>query len=100
MSTEQHDTVDDHAIQAIRAQLETRLARYRRRLDLLRNAESEIPYNPHYDAAQRVRRAVIDAEREELLRLRDAGLLPDEGLRVLERELDHQEGLLDARPAG
>jgi CPA1 family monovalent cation:H+ antiporter len=100
MGTEQHDTVDDHAIQAIRAQLETRLARYRRRLDLLRNAESEIPYNPHYDAAQRVRRAVIDAEREELLRLRDAGLLPDEGLRVLERELDHQEGLLDARPAG
>ena len=42
----------------------------------------------------------IDAQREELLRWRDAGRLPDEGLRVLERELDHEEGLLPARPAG
>ena len=46
-----------------------------------------------------VRRAVIDAEREELLRLRDVGRLPDSGLRVLERELDHEEGLLGAQRA-
>jgi hypothetical protein len=25
-------------------------------------------------------------------------MLPDEGLRVLERELDHEEGLLPVRP--
>jgi CPA1 family monovalent cation:H+ antiporter len=41
-----------------------------------------------------VRRQMIDAEREELLRWRDAGRLPDAGLRALERELDHEEGLL------
>jgi CPA1 family monovalent cation:H+ antiporter len=46
-----------------------------------------------------VRRAVIDAERAELLRWRDLGRLPDDGLRTLERELDHQEHLLPARPA-
>ena len=47
-----------------------------------------------------MRRAVLDAEREELLNWRDAGRLPEAGLRVLERELDHEEGLLPARPAG
>ncbi|SFL79881.1 cation:proton antiporter [Geodermatophilus ruber] len=100
MQKEEHDAIDDQAIAALRAQLESRLARYRQRLDVLRNAESTIPYNPQYEAAVRAQRAVIEAEREELLRLRDVGRLPDSGLRVLERELDHQEGLLPARPAG
>ena len=45
-----------------------------------------------------MRRAVIDAQREELLRWRDVGRLPDEGLRVLERELDH-EGACSCPPA-
>jgi NhaP-type Na+/H+ and K+/H+ antiporter len=40
------------------------------------------------------RREVIDAQREELLRWRDAGQLPDSSLRVLERELDHEERTL------
>ena len=39
----------------------------------------------------RARRAVIDAQREELLRWRDARQLPDSSLRILERELDHEE---------
>jgi CPA1 family monovalent cation:H+ antiporter len=42
----------------------------------------------------RLRRQMIEAEREELLRWRDAGRLPQTGLRALERELDHEEGLL------
>ena len=42
-------------------------------------------------AALQARRAVIDAQREELLRWRDAGHLPDASLRILERELDHEE---------
>ena len=42
-------------------------------------------------AALGARRAVIDAQREELLRWRDAGHLPDASLRILERELDHEE---------
>jgi CPA1 family monovalent cation:H+ antiporter len=95
---EEHDEVDDQAITALRAQLEARLARYRQRLDVLENADSEIPYNPQYEAAVRVHRAVIDAERDILLRWRDVGRLPDAALRVLERELDHQEGLLPTRP--
>jgi len=95
LTREEHDAADDLAIAALRSQLEARRTRYRRRLDLLQNAEAgEIPYSPAYDATLRVRRAVIDAEREELLRLRDVGRLPDAGLRVLERELDHEEGLL------
>jgi CPA1 family monovalent cation:H+ antiporter len=97
MTREEHDALDDHAIEALRTHLDAQMARYRRRLDLLENAEpGEVPYSPQYDAAVRVRRAVIEAEREELLRLRDVGRLPDAGLRVLERELDHEEGLLPA----
>ena len=43
----------------------TRLRRYRHRLDLLDNAEAgEIPLSPEYEAALRLRRAVIDAQRE------------------------------------
>nr|WP_239522830.1 Na+/H+ antiporter [Geodermatophilus normandii] len=98
LQAEQHDHVDDAAIESIRAALSTRLERYRRRLEVLEDAEGEVPMSPQYEAALRVRRAVIDAERDELLRWRDLGRLPDEGLRTLERELDHQEHLLPARP--
>ncbi|GAA1525260.1 Na+/H+ antiporter [Dactylosporangium maewongense] len=88
------------AIQVMRGLLNQRLARYQGRIDLLQNAESpEMPVSPRYEAALRVRRAAMDAQREELLRWRDAGTLPDEGLRVLERELDHEERLLPERPS-
>jgi Na+/H+ antiporter len=93
-----HDAVEDHAITALRTQLHARLARYRSRLELLENVgDGEIPLSPQYEANLRVRRAVIGAQREELLRWRDLGRLPDESLRILERELDHEEGLLPAR---
>ncbi|MCU1619392.1 MAG: Na+/H+ antiporter, partial [Modestobacter sp.] len=82
----------------LRTQLRARLDRYRRRLDVLRTAEGgEIPLSPTYEAGLRLRRAVLAAQREELLRWRDGARLPDEGLRILERELDHEEGLLPAR---
>ena len=100
LERERHDEVDDRAIAALRSQLEARLTRYRRRLAALENVEDEIPYSPQYEAVSRVSREVLASEREELLRLRDAGQLPDSGLRVIERELDHQEGLLPARPMG
>jgi CPA1 family monovalent cation:H+ antiporter len=101
LTREPHDAVEDRAIDALRAQLQNHLTRYQRRIDLLENSEAgEIPYSPQYEAAMGLRRAVIDAQREELVRLRDVGRLPDSGLRVLERELDHEEGLLGAqRPA-
>ena len=98
---ERHDHVEDHAIESTRRQLDHRLERYRRRLDLLEQSDSdEVPESPQYEAALQVRRAVIDAQREELLRWRDAGRLSDDGLRVLERELDHEERLLPDRPVG
>ena len=95
---QRHDNVEDHAIEAMRKQLEHRLERYRRRLDLLDQSDSdEVPKSPVYEAALQVRRSVIDAQREELLRWRDAGRLSDVELRVLERELDHEERLLPDR---
>ena len=95
---EQHDHVNDDAIEGIRAQLQGRLDRYRRRLDVLQGAEGgEVPMSPQYEAALRVRRAVLNAQREELLHRRDVGRLPDEGLRRLEAELDHEEGRLPTR---
>ncbi|WP_430780346.1 Na+/H+ antiporter [Actinoplanes sp. G11-F43] len=96
---EQHDNVEDEAIEQMRKQLQVRLDRYRRRLDLLEQVESqEVPSSPQYEAALMVRQAVIDAEREELLRWRDAGRLSDDNLRVLNRELDHEELVLPKRP--
>lgn len=98
---QQHDHVEDHAIESMRKQLGTHLERYRRRLVLLEQTDSaEVPSSPQYEAALMVRRAVIDAQRDELLRWRDAGRLSDAGLRVLERELDHEERLLPDRPTG
>jgi Na+/H+ antiporter len=94
-----HDHVEDQSIAAIREQLSVRLERYERRLDLLESAEAgEIPMSPEYEAALRLRRSVLDAQRAELLNWRDTGRLPDESLRILERELDHEERLLPARP--
>jgi len=43
------------------------------------------------------RRALVDAQPDELLRWRDAGRQPEAGLRGLERELDHTEHPLRGR---
>jgi CPA1 family monovalent cation:H+ antiporter len=43
-----------------------------------------------------IRRTILDAEREALLRLRAAGEVSDEVLRELERELDFEERRMDA----
>jgi CPA1 family monovalent cation:H+ antiporter len=93
-----HDDVDEEALAVLRAQLSTRLDRYRHRLDVLQAAEGgEVPLSPRYEAALRLRREVITSQRQELLHWRDIGRLPDESLRILERELDHEEGLLPVR---
>jgi CPA1 family monovalent cation:H+ antiporter len=90
--------VDADVLHTLRVNLEQRASRYRRRLDLIDEAEDGVlPVSPRYEAAVRARRAVIDAQREELLRWRDAGRLPDASLRILERELDHEERTLPDR---
>ncbi|MDG6109970.1 sodium:proton antiporter [Dactylosporangium aurantiacum] len=92
------DAADAEATDAMRDLLNQRLARYQGRIDLLQSAESpEMPVSPQYEAGVRIRRVAMEAQREELLRWRDSGTLPDEGLRVLERELDHEERLLPDR---
>jgi monovalent cation/hydrogen antiporter len=100
LEAQEHDDIHVHMIETMRGQLRSRLDRYRGRLDVLRANDSvDLPVSPAYEAALHVRRVAIDAQREELLRWRDAGRLPDQGLRVLERELDHEERLLPDRPA-
>jgi len=93
---------DREASEAVIAQLRGNLAqrgdRYQRRLEVLESTEDgELPISEGYEQALRARRAVIDAQREELLRWRDAGRLPDASLRMLERELDHEEHTLPSR---
>jgi hypothetical protein len=42
----------------------------------------------------RAQHELIDVQREELVRWRDSGRLPDESLRKLQHELDHEERTL------
>jgi hypothetical protein len=88
---------------ALRASLDGQPRRYRQVLDRLETAEdpppAAAPGTADYEAALQARRAVIDAQREELLRWRDAGHLPDASLRILERELDHEERTLPPHDA-
>lgn len=89
------EDIDARAIQGVRDQLSVRLRRYQRRLDVLEASDSdEVPAPTGYEAAVPIRRAAIEAQRDELLRWRDAGMLSDRSLRALGRELDHEEGML------
>jgi CPA1 family monovalent cation:H+ antiporter len=80
----------------LRRAAEIRHQRYTERAALLSEVEDETlpPLDDRYQAALHARREMINAEREELLAWRDQGRLPDADLRVLERELDHEESLL------
>jgi CPA1 family monovalent cation:H+ antiporter len=92
------ESIDPQALTASHRMLENQLHRYLGRLDVLEVAPpDEAPRSARYETGLRLRRLVIDAQREELLRLRDVGQLPDAGLRELERELDHEEGRLPDR---
>jgi monovalent cation/hydrogen antiporter len=92
----------DEAIEPLRRSAEARGRRYADRVALLSSAEDEedLPVDDRYVASARVRREMIIAEREELLAWRDAGRLPDADLRILERELDHEEIVLPPTPGG
>ena len=91
------DAVPPLVLAALRASLDGKARRYRQVLDRLEGEDDSAPAatsSPEYEAALQARRAVIDAQREELLRWRDAGHLPDASLRILEGELDHEERTL------
>ena len=58
--------------------------------------ETEDTHDREMIEHREIRRTVIDAEREALMRLRAAGEISDEVLRDLERELDLEERRMDA----
>jgi monovalent cation/hydrogen antiporter len=89
--TEEHLT--ERTAAGIRHSLTTRRERYASRLAFL-DDNPDAPRSAEYEAAARARRSVIDAQHEELLRWREAGRLPDSSLRILQRELDHEERTL------
>ncbi|HEX8510608.1 MAG TPA: Na+/H+ antiporter [Propionibacteriaceae bacterium] len=94
-AAEEEPEVAADTVSRIRQSLNIQLERSRRRLELFDEAEDgQLPESPSLEAAVRVRKAVLDARREELLRWRDAGRLPDLSLRMLQRELDHEENTL------
>ncbi len=82
----------------MRASLRRATERYRARIRMLQSSDDDdVTWTPEFEAGVRARHAVIDAQREELLRWRDSGRLPDESLRKLQRELDHEERTLPGR---
>jgi CPA1 family monovalent cation:H+ antiporter len=92
------EDVPEHVIADIRRQLQSQQRRYQARLAAFAATEDGTPLSsPTYQAAVRARRAVIDAQREELLRWRDAGRLSDQLLRTLLTELDLEERILPER---
>jgi CPA1 family monovalent cation:H+ antiporter len=95
LNQQSHDTIERQAIDTVRAQLSARLKSRQQQLDALEVTDTDdIPAFPLDEALLEMRRAAIDAQRDELVRWRDAGMLPDQGLRALGRGLDHEEGML------
>jgi CPA1 family monovalent cation:H+ antiporter len=95
LNQQSHNQIDRQAIDTVRKQLSTRLKARQQQLDVLDVTDADdIPAFPSDEALLEMRRAAIDAQRDELVRWRDAGMLPDTGLRALQRALDHEEGML------
>jgi CPA1 family monovalent cation:H+ antiporter len=95
LKQQSHNEIDEQAIDTVRKQLSTRLKLRQQQLDLLDDTDTDdLPSFPNDEALLEMRRAAIDAQRDELVRWRDAGMLPDTGLRALQRALDHEEGML------
>jgi CPA1 family monovalent cation:H+ antiporter len=85
----------DEIAAPLRQAAQRRLDRYLGRIERLADIEDGgLPPDDPYFTAARVRRELIEAERNELIHWRDTGRLPDASLRILQRELDHEEGLL------
>jgi CPA1 family monovalent cation:H+ antiporter len=82
----------DDVMQRLRRVAEDR--RRRAKAHLVRAQSDDPETDDPIAEAGHLRRMMIEAQRDELVRWRDAGRLPDRGLRALERELDHEEGML------
>lgn len=94
----EEEHLPEGSLAEVRRNLLARRQRYQRRLAYLEDNPDGSPSEGYHRAA-RVRHDVIEAQHEELLRWRDAGRLPDASLRVLQRELDHEERTLPMPPS-
>jgi CPA1 family monovalent cation:H+ antiporter len=94
----EEEDLDEKLAADLRNTLTTRQRRYQTRLEFLEDNPDALR-SADYHAAVHARRAVIEAQHEEFLRWRDAGRLPDASLRILQRELDHEERTLPAPPS-
>jgi len=89
------DELADDLEESVAEGLRTSLHERQRRLDALEeNEDGEEAVSEEYVAAVGARRALIDVQREELVRWRASGRLTEPDLRRLQRELDHQESQL------
>lgn len=84
------DSPPAEAVARLRRQLEERVSRNR----TLARTGDPVPSGAGVPAYRRLRRALLQAEREEMVRLRDRGEIGDAVLRKLQRALDLEEGAL------
>ena len=90
------ERVPPEVAERLRRSYQERRNRAATRVGTLGDDEAIDRLSASVEALGRMRRSMIDAQREELVRWRDAGRLPDSSLRILQRELDFQEGSLPA----
>jgi CPA1 family monovalent cation:H+ antiporter len=86
------DWVRPASAERLRGQYEFRERRFAARLDDGDSGEIE----DGSMAFQRLRREVLDAERQEIIRLRNTGAINDEVMHRIERDLDLEDARLDA----
>ena len=85
------DWVRERSVERMRGMYDFRLRRFRARFDDEDDGELE----EGSQAFQRLRREVLEAERGEILRLRDEGFINDEVMRRIERDLDLEDARLE-----
>jgi Na+/H+ antiporter len=79
--------------------IETLRSQYGHRAEHLGDLHSAVPENETEKELlehREIRRAVIDAERETIIRLRDSGAISDDTFRAVERDLDLEELRMEA----
>ncbi len=77
-----------------RTSLHRRADRHEKLYSMLADTDGEVGWTPEMEASVQVQHAMIDAQREELIRWRDSGRLSDSCLRTLQHELDHEESII------
>jgi CPA1 family monovalent cation:H+ antiporter len=81
----------------LRASIRRRADRASARISMIAESEGVLTPSPELQALIMAQHAIIDAQREELVRWRDSGRLPDESLRRLQLDLDLEERALPGR---